>query len=137
MLGLEIGRAFERHRAAGVAVRSLDLSLGEAERGQKIKARRVIALRRDLEGLAQRLDAKRPLVEDEANVESAAKRRLDLVDRLLRQTLGPERRMIDARRMGERRPADRIGDDVGDLLLVIAERAQGFRRRAVDDLEIA
>ena len=39
--------------------------------------------------------------------------------------------------MGERRPADRVGDDVGDLLLVVAERAQGLGHGAVDDLEIA
>ena len=137
MLGLEIGRAFERHRAAGVRVGGLDLGLGEAERGQKIEARRVIALGRDLEHLGERLDAERPFVEDEADVESGAKRGLDLVDRLLRQTLGLERGMIDARRMGERRAADRISDDVGDLLLVIAERAQGLGHGAVDDLEIA
>ena len=45
--------------------------------------------------------------------------------------------MIDARRMRERRAADRIGDDVADLLLVVAERAQGLGHGAVDDLEIA
>ena len=45
--------------------------------------------------------------------------------------------MIDARRMGERRPADRIGDDVGDLLLVVAQRAQRLWHGAIDDLEIA
>src|SRR6185437_9336963 len=45
--------------------------------------------------------------------------------------------MIDAGRMGEGRPADREGFDVGDLLLVIAERAQSLGHGAVDDLEIA
>ena len=83
MLGLEIGRAFERHRAAGEAVGGLDLGLGEAERGQEIEARRVIALGRDLERLLQGLDAERPFVEDEADVEGGAKRGLDLVDRRL------------------------------------------------------
>ena len=137
MLGLEIGRAFERHRAAGEAVGGLDLSLGEAERGQEVKARRIIALGRDLEGLRQRLDAERPFVEDEADVEGAAERRLDLVDQLLRQTLGLERRVVDARRMRERRAADGVSDNVGDLLLVIAKRAQSLGHGAVDDLEIA
>ena len=51
--------------------------------------------------------------------------------------LALKRRMVDARRMGERRPADRIGDDVLDLLLVVAERAQRLGHGAVDDLEIA
>ena len=51
MLGLEMGRAFERHRAAGEDVGGLDLGLGEAERGQEIEARRVVALGRDLERL--------------------------------------------------------------------------------------
>ncbi len=83
MLGLEIGRAFERHRAAGVRVGGLDLGLGEAERGQEIEARRLVALGRDLERLGERLDAERPFVEDEADVEGGAKRGLDLVDRLL------------------------------------------------------
>ena len=137
MLMSEIGRALERHRAAGEAVRGLDLGLGEAERAKEVEARRVIALRRDLERAAQRLRSERPLVEDEADVERAGERRFDLVDRGLRQALGFQRRMIDARRMGERRPADRIGDDVADLLLVVAERAQGLGHGAVDDLEIA
>ena len=137
MFVLEIGRALERHRAAGEAVRGLDLGLREAERGQEIEARRVIALGRDFERLAQRLRPERPFVEDETDVESPRQRRLDLVDRLLRHALGLERRVIDARRMGERRAADRVADDVADLLLVVAERAQGLRHGAVDDLEIA
>src|SRR6202043_2846538 len=114
-----------------------DLGFGEAGRGQKIEARRVVALGRDLERLTEGLDSERPFVEDEADVESAAKRRLDLVDRLLRQTLGLQRGVIDARRMRERRPADRIGDNVADLLLVVAKRAERLGHGAVDDLEIA
>ena len=87
MLLPEIGRALERHRAAGEAVRGLDLRPGEAERGQEVKARRVVALGRDLERLRQRLDAERPFVEDEADVESPGERRLDLVDRCLGRPL--------------------------------------------------
>ena len=33
--------------------------------------------------------------------------------------------------------ADRIGDDLGDLALAVAEHAQRFRHGAVDDLEVA
>ena len=133
----EIGRALERHRAAGEAVGGFDLGLRETERGQKVEARRVVTLRRDLERLRERLGAKRPFVEDEADVEGGAKRGLDLVDRFVGEALGLERGVVDAGRMGERRPADRVSHDVGDLLLVIAERPQGLGRGAVDDLEIA
>ena len=133
----EIGRAFERHRAAGEAVGGLDLRPREAERGQKIEARRFIALGRDFQRLLQRLGAKRPFVEDEADVEGGGERGLGAGDRFVGEALGLERRMVDAGRMGERRPADRVGDDVGDLLLVVTQSAQSLGHGAVDDLEIA
>ena len=48
-----------------------------------------------------------------------------------------KRRGIDRRRVAERAVADRIGDDLGDLVLGVAEHAQRLRHRAVDDLEVA
>ena len=92
MLGLKMRRALERHRAADVDVGGLDLGLGEAERGEQIEARRLVALGRDFERPAQEIGAERPLVEDEADVEGAAQRRLDLGDRRLGQALGAQAR---------------------------------------------
>src|SRR5579863_8941823 len=45
--------------------------------------------------------------------------------------------VIDRRRLAHRTMADGIDDDLGDLAFAIAERAQGGRHRAVDDLEVA
>ncbi len=45
--------------------------------------------------------------------------------------------MVDARRIGERRPADGVGDHVVDLPLDVAERPERVGHGAVDDLEIA
>ena len=39
MLGLQMRRAFQRHRAAAIGVGGVDLRLGEAERGQEVEAR--------------------------------------------------------------------------------------------------
>ena len=41
------------------------------------------------------------------------------------------------RRLRQRAVADRVGLDLGDLGFAVAERAQRFRHRAVDDLEVA
>ena len=38
VLGLEVRRAFDRHRAADVDVGGLDLALGEAECGEQVEA---------------------------------------------------------------------------------------------------
>ena len=129
--------AFQRHGAAGIDVGGVDLGAGEAERREEVEAGRLIALGGDRQRAAQNLGAERPLVEDEADVEGAAQRRLDLVDRRLGQALGAQRGMVDRRRVGERRPADGVGDHVLDRLVVVAERPERARHGLVDDLEIA
>ena len=48
-----------------------------------------------------------------------------------------ERGVVDAGRLREAAVADRIGLDLGDLRLRVAEHAQRLRHRPVDDLEIA
>ena len=74
MLGLQVRRAFERHRAADVDVGGLDLGLGEAETGEQVEARLVERLGRDLQRVREEVGAERPLVEDEADVEGAGER---------------------------------------------------------------
>ena len=96
----------------------------------------------DLAGVeAERLDAEllaeRPLVEHELDVEGGRQRLLDHGNRLVGEALGLQRRMVDAGRLAERAVADRIGLDLGDLRWRVAEHAQRFRHRAVDDLEVA
>ena len=137
MLELQVRRALQGHGAAGENVGGLDLGLGEAERGEQVEARRLIALGGDFQVAAQRLGAERPLVEDEADVERAPERRLDFVDRRLGHALLAQRGVVDARRIGERRAADGVGDHVLDRGFAVAERPQGVGHGAVDDLEIA
>ena len=45
--------------------------------------------------------------------------------------------MVDARRVAQRAVPDRIGHNIGDFRLLVAERAQGQRHCAIDDPEIA
>src|SRR5436309_1704265 len=107
-------------RAADMHVGGLDLALGEAERGEKIEPRIGELLRRDAE-LAHELLAQRPLVEGELDVEGAAHRLLRLLDRLWREAFLLERGGVDAGRVREAAVADRVGLDLGDLVLRIAE----------------
>ena len=51
--------------------------------------------------------------------------------------LALQRRVVDGRAPGQRAVADRIGLDLGDLGLAVAERAQRLRHGLVDDLEVA
>src|SRR5579863_9712588 len=137
MLGFEMRRALDRHRAADMDVGRLDLALGKAEMGEEVEARRGEILGLDAELVAQKVDAQRPFVEGEFDVEGGRERLLHLLDRLRREAFGLERSVIDGRRLAERAMADGVDDDLGDLAFAIAERAQRRRHRAVDDLEIA
>ena len=71
MLGFQMRRAFERHRAADMDVGGLDLRLGEAESGEQVEARLLDAFGRDLQRPGEEIGAERPFVEDEADVEGA------------------------------------------------------------------
>ena len=130
-------RALERHRAADMDVRGLDVGLREAEEGQDLERRVGEARSRDAERVAQEVLAERPAVEHELDVEGGLEVLLDRRDLLVGEAAGFERRDIDRRRLAERAVADRIGLDLGDLGLAIAERAQRIRDGAVDDLEVA
>ena len=137
VLGLQMRRALDRHGAADMDVGRLDLALGEAEMREQIEARRGEIGRLDLERVAQEIGTQRPLVEGELDVEGGGQRLFHLLDRLRRKAFGRQGRGIDRRRVAERAVADGIGDDLGDLVLGVAEHAQRLRHRAVDDLEVA
>ena len=77
MLGLQVRRAFHRHRAADMDVGGLDLALGEAEMREQIEGGRGEIGRRDAERVAAELLAERPLVEGELDVEGGRQRLLD------------------------------------------------------------
>ena len=62
---------------------------------------------------------------------------LELRQHLRREALGGERGVVDRRRLAERAVADRVDLDLGDLVLLVAERAERLRHGAVDDLEVA
>ena len=113
--GLEVRRAFHRHRAADVHVRGLDLALGEADVRQQVERGRGEHVGRHAELVAQEVLAERPLVERELDVERGRQRLLDLGDRLVVEAFRPQGRVVDAGRLAERAVADRIGLDLGDL----------------------
>ena len=62
---------------------------------------------------------------------------VELAQHLVGEALGLERGVVDGRRLGQRAVADRIGLDLRDLGLAVAERAQGLGHGLVDDLEVA
>ena len=129
MLGLQMRRAFHRHRAADVDVRRLDLALGEADRGKQVEIRRRNRFRLELQGVAQEVLAKGPLVEGELDVEGGRQRRLDLRQSFVGEALGLQGGNVDGGRVGERAVADGIGLDLRDVAFTIAERAQRLRAR--------
>ena len=137
VLGLEVRRAFDRHRAADVDVGGVDLALGEAEMGEQVELRIGEVFGRDFQRVAAEFLAERPLVERELDVERGRQRLLDLGDGFVVKALLPQGGVVDAGRLAEIAVADGIGFDLGDVAFAVAERAQRFRHRAVDDLEVA
>ena len=91
----------------------------------------------DAELVAAEFLAQRPLVEGELDVEGGRQRLVELGDRFVGEAFGLESCVVDAGGLRERAVADRIDLDLGDLGFAVAERAQGFGHRAVDDLPIA
>ena len=115
VLGLQVRRAFHRHRAADVDVGGFDLALGEAERGEQVESRGGELLGADAERVAAEVLAERPLVEGELDVEGRRQRLLDLGDGFVGEALGLQRRVVDGGRLRQRAVADRVGLDLGDL----------------------
>jgi hypothetical protein len=136
MLVLEVRRALERHRPADMQVRLFDLALAEAEMREEIEGG-IGELLVGNADLLQRLVAERPAVEHELDVEGRRQLLFDAGDRLVVEAARFQRRVIDAGRIRERAVAHGIGLDFREVGFAVAERAQGFRHRAVDDLEIA
>ena len=137
VLCLQVRCAFHRHRTADVDVGGLTLALAETDRGEQVEAGGGDRLRLDAERVADEVLAQRPLVEGELDVECGRQRLLDPGDGLVGEALGLQRADIDRRRVGQRAVAHRVSLDLGDLAFAIAERAQRFRHRAVDDLPVA
>ena len=119
-------------------VGGVDLALGEAERGEKLEARIVELGEVKPELLDTEFFAERPLVEGELDVEGGGQGLFNERDRLGREALGFQRRVVDAGRLAEIAVADGIGLNLGDVGFRIAEHTQRFpARSAVDDLEVA
>ena len=126
MRGLQVRGTFHRHRAADMDVGGLDLALGEAQMRQQVEGRVGEIGRLHRQRVAAELLAERPLVERELDVEGGRQRLLDQRDGFVGEALGLQRRVVDARRLREIAVADRIGLDLGDLGLAVAQRAQAL-----------
>jgi hypothetical protein len=88
-------RALDGHGAADVTVGGVNLSTGKAKRGQKIKCRVLKVFNRNLEGLGQKLSAKRPFVENEFDVEGVVQPALEFRDLRLGESFVVEAFVID------------------------------------------
>src|SRR5438876_3167200 len=137
MLGLEMRRALQRHRAAAPAVGGVDLGPGEAERRQQLEARIIERARRDPQTVEAESFAQGPFIKRELDVESRGERRFDGGERPVVEALFPEALVVDAGRAFERAVTQRVALDRRDLGGTVAERRQRLRHRAVDDLEVA
>ncbi len=137
MLGFEMRRALQGHRAAAPAIGGVDLGPGEAERRQQLEAGIIERARRDPQTLDAESFAQGPFIKREFDVESRGERRLDGGERPVVEALFPEALMVDVRRAFEGPVAQRIALDRRDFGGGVAERRQRLRHGAVDDLEIA
>ena len=138
VLGLEERRALQRHRAADVDVGGLDLGPVEAEVGEEVERRVVQLVGRHAERVRVRKSSPSVhLLNTNRMSKALFSAALDRRDLVVGEALDAQRRRVDGRAPLERAVADRVGLDLGDLRLAVAERAQRIGHRAVDDLEVA
>ena len=98
MLGLQVRRAFEGHRAAAPGVGGVDLGPAEAERRQQVEAGIVQRGRRDPEPLDAEIFAQGPFVKRKFDVESGGERGLGRGERARRRSpLRPQAFVVDRR----------------------------------------
>ena len=136
MFDLEVRSAFERHRPANMDVCCFDVSLREAEEGEEFERRIIQLIRRNIKRPGEEVVAQRPFVEHELDVEGRRHALFNSGDLLIREALGAQRRMVDAGSLCNRTMANGIGFDFCNLAFRIAECAERFWHRAVDDLEV-
>ena len=137
VFGLEVRRAFQRHRTANMVVGRFDIFLGKAQGFQQVKRRVVQLFGRDAKDLRAELLAQCPLVEDKADVEGLCQRRVDLGQLVRAKTVADQRGVVDRRRVADGAVTDSIADDFFDLGRAVAKLFKRCRHRLVDDLEIA
>src|ERR1700719_4075148 len=108
MLGFEMRRALQCHRAAAPAVGSVDLGPGEAERRQQLEAGIIERARRDPETVDAESFAQGLYIKCEFYVETRRKRRLYGAERPVVEPLFPQAPLVDPRRAFERAPTQHI-----------------------------
>ena len=102
MLGFEMRRALQCHRAAAPAVGGVDLGPGEAERRQQLEAGIIERARRDPETIDAESFPQGPFIKREPDVESRDERRLDRGERPVVKPLFLQILVIDVGRAFER-----------------------------------
>ncbi len=136
MLILEERCAFQRHRAANVHVGRFNVLLAETEMVQQVEGHVGQLLVGNLQRVLEEVCAKRPLVEDELDVEGALESSVDSFDLLVGEALCLQRTGVDARSLVQVTVANCVSLDLGDLAFGVTERTQCIGNSAVDDLEI-
>src|SRR6185437_3678093 len=101
-----------------------------------VERRIVELLSRYAERFGEERISERPAVEHELDVERSAQALLDLGERRIGEAACFQRRGIDRGRLSKRGVADGVGFDLCKRAFSVAERAQGFRHRLVDDFEV-
>src|ERR1700757_4530276 len=108
MLGFEMRRALQCHRAAAPAVGGVDLGPGEAERRQQLEAGIIKRARRDPETVDAESFAQGPFIKGELDVESRAERCLDGGERAVVKAFLPEGFVVDPGRAFECAMTERV-----------------------------
>src|SRR5262245_18338216 len=96
VLGIEPGRALERHRSGRIYVGGLDLARAESYRGEEVEIGLVDPLRREAESAGEEVLAERPAIEHELDVEGRGDRLFDRRDLFGGKPFGGERLVVDA-----------------------------------------
>ena len=137
VLGLQVRRTLDRHRAANVLIRRLDVFCTEAHAPEHVEVK-VVQLRiGETKHVAAEIVAKAEAVEGKLELERRAQRSFDRLQLLIIEAARTQAVVVDAWRVRQRTRADCVSDDVVDLIAAVTEVLQRQRHRLVDDLEVA
>ena len=137
MRGVQMRGTFQRHRAANMVIRRLDIRFRVTQMAQQVERGIVQLVRRNAEHVLAEFAAERPLVEHEADIESRPQRALHLFDLARAEAVADQAGRVDARCVADAAMTDGIGHDLLDLGRAVAQFLQCGGHGMVDDLEIS
>ncbi len=137
VLGLQVRRTLDRHRAANVLIGGFNIFGAEAHAREHVEVK-VVQLRiGETKHIAAEVIPEAEAVEGKLELECRAQRGFDRLQLLIIEAARAQAVVIDTGRVRKRTRADSVGDDVIDLVAAVPEVLQRQRHRLVDDLEVA